>query len=68
MFDWVYASSGRKPKNGEYVLCDLGKNFSYEVFYYENDCFYDRNIGEYYNLGYDVKRWCSLPKHCDEEF
>lgn len=66
--DWIYAGSEIRPKQNEEVLCDLGKDFNFSVMVYDEGIFYDTNIGEYYNIGTDIKRWCHIGKHCDEQF
>lgn len=66
--DWVYASENKRPDEGETVLCDMGKDYEFAVMRYSNGVFFDVNIGEYYNLGNDVKRWFSIGKHYDEQF
>ncbi len=66
--NWIYASSIERPKYNEEVLCDLGEAFSFVVMRYDEGVFYDTNIGEYYNLGTDIKRWCHIGKHYDEQF
>ena len=66
--NWIYASSIERPKYKEEVLCDLGEAFYFVVLIYDDGVFYDTNIGEYYNLGTDIKRWCHIGKHYDEQF
>lgn len=68
--NWIYASQTEKPELGEEVLCDLGKREYFYVLVYSGDGdFYDPlNRTEYYRLGDDVKRWCHIGKHCDEQF
>ncbi len=66
--DWNYASSNARPNENEEVLCDLGKDFSFSVMTYNKGIFLDTNIGEYYNLRTDIKRWAHIGSHCDEEF
>jgi len=66
--DWIYASSIERPKPKEEVLCDLGEAFNFVVMIYDDGVFHDTNIGEYYNLGTDIKRWCHIGKHYDEQF
>lgn len=67
---WTYASSNEKPVPKEEVLCDFGMKEHFRVLVYDgNDYFYDPlNKTEYYRLKYDVKRWCHIGEHFDEEF
>lgn len=66
--DWIYANDNRKPDEGEVVLCDLGKDVEFCVMQYTSGIFLDTNIGEYYNMGSDIKRWAHIGKHYDEQF
>lgn len=66
--NWIYASSDIRPKQGEEVLCDLGKEHHFFVMKYENGTFYDFNNKKNYNLGTGIKRWTHIGKHCDEQF
>lgn len=68
MLDWIYANNSLRPEQDEEVLCDMGKDFNFSVMTYSDGLFYDTYIGEYYNLEIDVKRWCHIGKHCDEQF
>ena len=66
--NWVYAEQAKRPEEGERVLCDLGKDYEFAVMEYTKGIFLDVNIGEYYHLGTDIKRWCSIGKHYDEQW
>ena len=68
MKDWVYESYNKKPVRGEEVLCDLGKDRNFMVLIYNDGIFYDTYMEKSYYFGKDVKRWCSIGKHFDEQF
>lgn len=66
--NWIYASNIEKPKYKEEVLCDLGEAFYFVVLIYDNGNFCDPSNGDCYYPEINVKRWCHIGKHCDEQF
>ncbi len=66
--NWIYASSNERPKQKEEVLCDLGEAFYFVVLIYDNGYFYDTGNGDCFYLEINVKRWCHIGKHYDEQF
>lgn len=65
--DWIYSSSGKKPDEGEEVLVDFGMAKGFKVMIYENGYFVNPQKENDYAYT-EVKRWCHLGKHYNQEF